>query len=291
MKLKILEQRAKAFDYLFDAVVVTDLDGIIIDWNHGSEVLYGYSKQEAIGQLVSLLHVSEDTEHITSEVIAAVEKHGKWTGEVRSLHKDGHIGWIESMCVPIFDGKQMIGALGINRDITERIEEKQRLSHLANYDQLTKIPNRYMLLDRIKHLIAHSIRYETNFALLYIDLDDFKNFNDAKGHAFGDEILKATATRIKNSIRASDTIARIGGDEFVLLLEKTTCKKDILDRVQSLMNVLNESLIIENQSHEISCSVGIAMYPQDGENTDELLASADKSMYMAKSKGNGNFEF
>ena len=98
MDLNILKQRAKAFDYLFDAVVVTDMYGVMIDWNKGSEVFYGYTKEEAVGQNVSILHLPEDTEHITAEVISAVEQFGKWTGEVRMLHKDGHIGWIESMC-------------------------------------------------------------------------------------------------------------------------------------------------------------------------------------------------
>lgn len=101
MDLDILKQRAKAFDYLFDAVVVTDIQGIIIDWNKGSEALYGYSKEEAVGQCVSMLHVPEDIDHVTAEVIASVEKNGKWSGEVRMLHKNGDIGWIESMCVPI----------------------------------------------------------------------------------------------------------------------------------------------------------------------------------------------
>nr|3LYX_A Chain A, Sensory box/GGDEF domain protein [Colwellia psychrerythraea 34H]3LYX_B Chain B, Sensory box/GGDEF domain protein [Colwellia psychrerythraea 34H] len=124
MNVDILKQRAKAFDYVFDAIVVTDLQGFIIDWNKGSETLYGYSKEQAIGQPVNMLHVPGDTEHITSEVISAVENQGKWTGEIRMLHKDGHIGWIESMCVPIYgENYQMVGALGINRDITKRKKE------------------------------------------------------------------------------------------------------------------------------------------------------------------------
>ena len=204
MKSDILKQRAKAFDYLFDAVVVTDLQGIITDWNKGSEALYGYSKEEAIGQPVNILHMPEDTDHITSEVISAVEKFGKWTGEVRTLHKNGDIGWIESICVPIYDSNnQMIGALGINRDITVRIKETERLEHLAHYDHLTKIPNRYLLLDRLQHLIAQSERNKNTFALLYIDLDKFKTINDTKGHTFGDQVLFETALRLKQSIRNS----------------------------------------------------------------------------------------
>lgn len=182
MNLDTIKQRAKAFDYLFDAVVVTDLQGIIIDWNKGSEKLYGYSKKEAIGQPVSILHVPEDTESITSEVISAVQKSGQWSGEIRMLHKDGHIGWVESMCVPIFDENEtMVGALGINRDITDRKNEIARLEHLAHYDYLTKIPNRSLLFDRVEHLIARSERDKLTFALFYIDLDEFKLINDTKG--------------------------------------------------------------------------------------------------------------
>ncbi len=288
----ILDQRAKAFDYLFDAVVVTDLQGIIIDWNKGSEALYGYSREEAIGRDVSMLHVPEDTDHITAEVISAVEKFGKWTGEVRMLHKDGHIGWIESICVPIYyDDNQMIGALGINRNITDRIKETERLAHLAHYDQLTEIPNRYLLLDRIAHLINQSARNKKTFALLYIDLDKFKIINDTRGHSFGDKVLKEVASRLSRSIRHSDTIARIGGDEFVLLLEEIAGKHDISKMAETIVNELHKEFIIDEIVIEIGCSVGIATYPEDGNTTDSLLIAADKAMYRAKDKGGNNFNF
>ena len=285
MDINTLKQRAKAFDHLFDAVVVTDLQGIIIDWNTGSEKLYGYSKKEAIGSSVSMLHVPDDSEHITSEVISAVEKFGKWSGEVRMLHKDGHIGWIESMCIPFFDeNEQMIGALGINRDITDRKKESERLSYLAHYDYLTNIPNRYLLLDRITHLIAQSERNENTFALLYIDVDKFKTINDTKGHAFGDEVLKETASRLKQSIRNSDTVARIGGDEFVVLLEKISNESDVLAMTKALTNSLNKTFSIHDEELNIRCSIGAALYPNAGNTTDELLAAADKAMYKIKYK-------
>jgi len=292
MDENILMQRARAFDYLFDALVVTDLQGNITDWNKGSEELYGYSKKEAIGQPVCILHVPEDTEHVTAEVISAIEKYGKWTGEVRMLHKNGSIGWIESMCVPLFDDNhKMCGALGINRNITERKKETENLAHLANYDPLTDIPNRHLLLDRIAHLSAQSKRNETRYALLYIDLDKFKSINDHKGHQLGDKVLKETARRLLSSIRQSDTIARIGGDEFIIILEGIIDKESISKIAEKLIHVLSTDFIISNETFSISCSIGIATYPENGTNSDALLSASDKAMYKAKRKGRGCFEF
>lgn len=283
MNLDTLKQRAKAFDYLFDAVVVTDLQGVIIDWNKGSEELYGYSKNEAIGQPVNILHVPEDSEKITLEVISAVEKFGKWSGEIRMLHKNGDIGWIESMCVPIYaDNEQMIGALGINRDITDRIKETKRLEQLAHYDYLTKIPNRFLLLDRIEHLIAQSERSKNHFALLFIDLDDFKVINDTKGHTFGDQVLVETASRLEKTIRKSDTVGRIGGDEFVLLLENISNKNDLSSMVETIANKLNEAFVFDDKQLQVSCSIGVAIYPEDGTTMDSLLTTADIDMYKTK---------
>lgn len=280
-----LTQRARAFDHLFDAVVVTDLQGIIIDWNHGSETLYGYSKEEALGQQVSILHVPEDTEHITSEVLNAVQNTGKWTGEVRMLHKDGHIGWIESMVVPLFDDdKQMIGALGVNRDISDRIQREEHLAKLAHYDQLTELPNRYLLMDRLEHLIKHAERDSTRFALLYIDLDNFKIINDNEGHAYGDMVLKETAQKLIQSVRESDTVARIGGDEFVVLLETIKDDKDAGKLANKLAEQLYEPQTINQNKYIISGSVGFAIYPKDGLTSDELLSCADKAMYQAKTR-------
>ena len=292
MDLDLIKQRAKAFDHLFDAVVVTDTHGVIIDWNRGSEVLYGYTKDEAIGQPVSILHVPEDIDHITEDVISTIAKSGKWTGEVRMLHKSGRIGWIESMCVPILDeNNQMLGALGINRDITDRVQETERLNNLAYYDQLTEIPNRYLLLERVSHLITQSERNDNSFALLYIDLDEFKIINDTQGHAFGDQLLKQAASRIEQTIRHSDTLARIGGDEFVLLLENTSDKDDVLTIAKNIIEISSKAFFIDNIEVMIGCSIGIAIYPDDGNTVDALLATADKAMYKAKSMGRNTFSF
>lgn len=285
MDLDTFKQINKAFDYLFDSLVITDLQGIITDWNKGSENLYGYSKKEIIGQPVDILHLPEDTEHITSEVISAVEKYGKWTGEVRMLHKDGHIGWIESMCVPLFDANnELVGALGVNRDISDRIKETKRLEHLAHYDQLTEIPNRYLVFDRIDHLIDQSERDMRTFALLFIDLDKFKIINDTKGHAFGDQVLVEVSLRLKQSIRNSDTVARIGGDEFVILLENMIDKSNVDSVVKTIMDTISKPFNINNEKLTVSCSIGVSIYPDEGITTDSLIAAADKAMYNNKHK-------
>jgi diguanylate cyclase (GGDEF)-like protein/PAS domain S-box-containing protein len=285
MTIDILKLKSIAFDHLFDALVVTDLKGIITDWNKGSEGLYGYSKEEAIGQPVNVLHVPEDSDFLISEVISSVEKYGRWSGEVRMLHKNGDIGWIESICVPIYDSNnQMVGALGINRDITVRIKEIERLEHLAHYDYLTKIPNRYLLLDRLEHLIAQSARNNNTFALLYIDLNNFKIINDTKGHAFGDQVLVETAFRLKQAIRSSDTVARIGGDEFVVLLENISNENDVSLMLEALSTALNKTYILNDETFNVKCSIGVAIYPEDGATSDTLLATADKAMYKGKHK-------
>ena len=292
MNSKLLEQRAKAFDYLFDAVVVTDMVGTIIDWNKGAEHLYGYSKEEVLGRPVNILHVPEDSDKVTDEVFSGINASGKWSGEIRMLHKDGHIGWIESICVPIYDdNEQMIGALGINRDITKRIKEAEKLHRLAHCDQLTGIPNRYLLFDRINHLIAQSERTQNSFALFYLDLDNFKTVNDTKGHLYGDAILKETASRLEHCIRHSDTIARIGGDEFALVLESFSDKKEISKMAEALIKAISKPFVINEERWQINCSIGIAIYPDNGTTINDLLSKADAAMYKAKLKGRGTYEF
>jgi diguanylate cyclase (GGDEF)-like protein/PAS domain S-box-containing protein len=283
MDVELLKQRGKAFDYLFDAVVVTDSVGIIIDWNKGSETLYGYSKEQAIGQPVNILHVPEDSEHITSEVLSTVETTGRWSGEVRMQRKDGSIGWVESMCVPIYgEDHQIVGALGINRDITKRKNETERLEHLAHYDHLTQVPNRYLLLDRLTHLITQSKRNEHRFALSFIDVDKFKLINDTKGHIYGDQVLIEIALRLKQAIRNSDTLARFGGDEFVILFENISDKKDVSIMIETLTKALKPAFSINGDKINISCSIGVAIFPDDGITTDCLLVAADAAMYLNK---------
>lgn len=290
MDPNILQQRARAFDYLFDAVVVTDLDGIITDWNTGSEHLYGYRREEVIGKPVSLLHVPEDIQRVTVDVLSTVARDGKWNGEVKMLHKDGTIGWIESMVVPLLnESGNAIGALGINRNISDRMENEERLAQLAHYDQLTGLPNRYLFIDRLQQLIHHATRHNRLFALLYIDLDDFKKINDQFGHLLGDKVLQLTAAKLHRSVRASDTVARIGGDEFVALLERINAPEEASRVAGTILKHMHEPLVVDGKSITQTGSIGIAIYPRDGVSLDELLSRSDHAMYQVKHQHKDNY--
>ena len=188
-----------------------------------------------------MLHVPEASGKITEELISAVDKFGKWSGEIRMLHKDGHLGWIESMCVSIYDdNEQMIGALGINRDSTERIKKAERLHYLAHYDHLTGIPNRYLFLDRVTHLTA---QYQRNT------------------------------------------------NKFALVLENLSSKEEITQMAEAPIKTLERAFTIDEEEYSISCSIGIALYPDDGKTTVDLLSAADAAMYKAKHKGRATYAF
>ena len=283
MEKYTLLQRAKAFDYLFNSVFVVDSKGLIREWNEGSRLLYGYSREEIIGRPVQFLHAPEDIDRISREISHSLSTDGQWNSEIRMLHKDGHIGWIESVVVPLCNSQEhSTGMIAINRDISSRIQKEEHLSRLAHYDTLTNLPNRSLLLDHIEHLIEHAKRANTKFAILYIDLDNFKTINDIEGHIHGDYVLKQTAEKLKSCIRSSDTAARMGGDEFVLLLETIKDSDDIEILANNILAELNKPYLINNNDYTVSGSIGFAIYPIDGNTTDKLLNHADKSMYQIK---------
>ncbi|RLE19288.1 MAG: sensor domain-containing diguanylate cyclase [Acidobacteria bacterium] len=288
MDHRTLEQRARAFEHVFDAVVVTDLEGNIVDWNVGAEKLYGWSREEAVGQPVSILHVKDEPDR-TAEVLSAVEKDGKWAGEIKMQHRDETIGWIESVVVPLLDDDgQPCGALGINRDITRRVHNEEELVRLATTDPLTGLPNRGLLLDRLEGTLRRAERRLHCFALLFIDLDDFKEINDHGGHLVGDRVLKEVAQDLATALRDCDTVARIGGDEFAVLIEDCSGIDDARDVGAKVLQAVKRSIEIDGAAHRLTASVGIAVYPSDGHEVSTLLGHADEAMYRAKTRG-GNW--
>lgn len=292
MEIKTIEQRARAFNHLFDAVMMTDPSGIITDWNNAAETLFGYSSEEAIGQPVSVLYLSEESERIMTEICETVDEGEQWNSNLAMKNKAGHICLTESIFAPLYDDdQQLLGTIGTCRNISDVGDDPDQFNHLAHYDQLTELPNRYLLLDRVTHLIEQAERYKTEFAMLYLDLDNFKDINDSHSHSFGDRILQTIAEKLSTSIRNSDTLARFGGDEFVILLENTADQNDISMITNVLSDVLRQPINIDNEKIRVTGSIGIAIYPVDGNTTDDLLVAADMAMYQAKEMGKDTFVF
>lgn len=218
-------------------------------------------------------------------MLEAVAEKVEWTSAVRMLRKDDSIGWIEPMCTTIMDdNNEMIGALGINRDISQRVYEKQLLRYHALFDHLTNIPNRYFLIDHMDHLINQYDRNKNAFSLLFFDLDKFKQINDTHGHTFGDLTLKRVAARISKCTRKTDMVARLEGDEFVLLFENTYKKKDIEATIKHLTSDLARDMNLEDKTLNINCVIGFAIFPNDVSTSDKLFVHADADMYSSKQR-------
>lgn len=193
---------------------------------------------------------------------------------------------------PVFDAHgTFCGYRGVGTDITDRMRTQERLAFLANYDELTGLPNRLLFRDRLRHAMREADRHERQVALLFLDLDEFKTINDTFGHATGDRLLQAVAQRILSTLRAGDTVSRFSGDEFALLLTELAQAEDAAHVARYLLETLSESFTLDNHELTVSASLGITLYPADQRDTDELLKAADIAMYRAKEAGKNTFRF
>ena len=194
--------------------------------------------------------------------------------------------------LPMFDDEgRFTGYRGIGRDITEQKLTEENIRRLARFDPLTGLANRTSLFEHVEHAIARSRRHPRPFALLFVDLDRFKDVNDAFGHSTGDEVLRTMARRLSLAIRAGDTVARIGGDEFVVLAEEVSPATVVADFSQRLLETLAEPIVLQGKEFRVGASIGIAMFPADGEDAPTLLKKADMAMYRAKESGRNGYAF
>jgi len=199
---------------------------------------------------------------------------------------DGRANWTLTTKLPLHNGSgDVVGLVGITREINELQQVGMALEHLATHDTLTDLPNRYLMADRLNQMLARARRFGTPFAVLFMDLDRFKDVNDAHGHEFGDLLLKAVADRLTSSVRQSDTVARLGGDEFVIILETVRRFQDAEAVALNVERALAKSFTLRRHRVRVTVSVGISFYPENGEDADTLLRAADYAMYLAKREG------
>jgi len=284
-----------------DGIITLDQEGRIESFNPAAEAIFGFSKQEALGKNIRTLMIppkkdetETKTETETEIANAKCPSNGLETliadrCEAMGRRKDGHEFPVEvSFREASHDGKKAFTS--VVRDITLRKQQEQRIFHMAHHDSLTDLPNRLLLEDRLDEALKRAQRHGYMLALAYIDLNDFKPVNDTHGHAAGDEVLKATARRIPKCLRKTDTVARVGGDEFVAVLEELHSHTDLHAIAENLLKVLREPVIIEKEkSVSISGSIGIAVYPDDATEIEALMHCADEAMYAVKEAGKDRY--
>ena len=286
-----LQLAAKVFESSLDAIFVTDADHRIVAANPSCERLTGYSRQELAGRpMAGLLHEPDDpgaVDRVRERVAAA----GYWEGELWHHHKLGQDGPCQVSMVRLLDETgAMTHCIGFVKDLTDKLAAKRRIEELAYTDSLTGLPNRLVLSERVEFAIALARRDQAPFGVLFIDLDRFKHINDSLGHLFGDRVLIEVAERIKGCVREVDTVARLGGDEFVLLLHQADAR-GAESTARRILDALAVPFRIDDMSFSITCSVGIALYPNDGTTLNDLIKNADAAMYRVKERGRASFRF
>lgn len=262
-------------------------DGQIIEANNAAVETYGYTKEELLAKKIFELRAPEEKEQIELQFAEAKSKGIRF--EAIHHSKDGREFPVEVSAKGTEIGNEPY-ILGIIRDITERKQAAETINYLAYHDSLTDLPNRIAFNDRLELELAHAERDQHMLGVAFIDLDRFKIVNDTLGHAVGDQLLKDVSRRLVNCVRKSDTVARMGGDEFTLLLVDIKHEKDAATIAQKIIDKFKLPISLEDQLFEIKTSIGIALFPRDGVDAETLMRHADTAMYRAKEEGN-NFQF
>ena len=268
----------------------TDKSGIITYVNEQFCDISGYSAQELIGQNHRILNSGQHPPEFFIDMWKKVSRGQVWKGEICNRKKDGSLYWVESTIVPMYDdaSQRVQKYASIRFDVTEKRKFLETLQWQAEHDELTGLPNRFLLSKALDQAIVKAKSQPSTVAVGVLDLDGFKQINDRYGHEIGDRLLVAVADRLKHSMRIEDTVARLGGDEFVLILGVRD-PKVLESALQRLLAALSAVYIIDGIGINISASIGVTLYPNDNENADTLLRHADQAMYKAKQSGRNCF--
>ncbi len=280
-----------------DAVIGTDMSGNVDYLNVAAESMTGWTREEARGlPIAEVMHIingtTRESERNPVELVLQLNRPMGLTAGTVLVRRDGKEAPIEDSAAPIHDlNGQIAGAVIVFHDISAAQAMRMKMAHLAHHDFLTNLPNRLLLNDRITQAIALAKRRGTHLAVLFLDLDNFKHINDSLGHETGDKLLQSVALRLSACVRGSDTISRLGGDEFVVLVTEDKYAEDAALTADKIIAALAAPHAIDKRELHVTTSIGISVYPTDGENTETLIKNADTAMYHAKEKGRDNYQF
>lgn len=273
------------FENTSEGIVITDHQAHIIHVNSAFAKTTGYQLEDVLGKSPSVLHSGLQDKAFYEGMWKALLEIGEWEGELWNRRKNGDIypEWLHINAVHDSDGR-VVNYVGVFSDIGPNKEIQHKLQQLAFYDPLTALPNRRLFNDRLEHTVAQASRQHEVFALLFIDLNRFKNINDAFGHATGDKLLKHVATSISSAVRECDTVARLGGDEFTVILSDCHEIRSAVSVAKKIGNALNDPIAFDGHEFLASASIGISLYPENGVTAGEMIQSADVAMFHAKNE-------
>jgi diguanylate cyclase (GGDEF)-like protein/PAS domain S-box-containing protein len=274
------------FETTSEGIVITDENKNILMVNSGFEKITGFSSNEVIGQTPKILYSGWQDKSFYRKMWKEITRNGSWEGEIWNRNKSGNL-YTEWLTIYKVQG----GYVATFIDITEKKRAKDKINRLAFYDALTSLPNRTLFRERFNSTINKASDSNEKFAVLFIDIDNFKNINDALGHQIGDLLLKSISERITGQLDKSDTVARVGGDEFMVIIENIDSSVEVATISENILSEIGKPFDINGNSLYTSASIGIGIYPEDGEDYGTLIKNVDIAMYRAKDKGKNSFEF
>ena len=284
---------ARVFTHAREGIMITGADGAIVDVNESFTRITGYERGDVIGQNPRLLSSGRQGASFYKELWKELLEQGYWFGEIWNRRKNGEV-YAEMLTISVVsdDQGQPKNFIALFSDITATKKYEQQLEHVAHYDVLTNLPNRVLLADRLYQAMVHVQRHGQSLAVVYLDLDGFKSVNDNHGHNVGDQLLMAVAQNMKKTLREEDTLARIGGDEFIVILQDLSDVNSCVPSLNRLLAAASQEVLVGVNPLKVSASLGITFYPQsfsEDVDADQLIRQADQAMYLAKQAGKNRY--
>jgi diguanylate cyclase (GGDEF)-like protein/PAS domain S-box-containing protein len=287
-----LQQARIVFEHSREAIMVTDAEPRITTVNPAFTELTGFSRAETIGRSPSLLSSGRHPPEFFDGVRSTLAEKGFWSGEIWNRRKDGAVLPQRVSVSAVTDNQgKVVTYVTLMTDITGAKRAQAHMEHLALHDPLTDLPNRLLAISRLEQSISRARRHGHRVAVLFIDLDDFKPVNDRFGHASGDRVLETVASRLSGTARASDTVARLGGDEFLVVMDSITQEPDAGRLAERLTATVREPIDLRDTTVRVTASIGIAVFPDDDEDGEQLIVKADTAMYRAKARGRNRIAY